>query len=432
MGGTGYEVPAFAVASVDDIFDAGTRRALAHLMPVYLPARRWFLGKNRVIRSTEVIEILSLPHTSAHLLFLQVGYTDGDPEIYLLALSVAMGEKARRILHTMPEYVLARLECEDGNEGVLYTAAQDREFSQLLLNAVARRRKFRGESGELVAAHTRSFRKEWSGGDRGLEPVGLSADQSNSSIVYGDRLILKIFRRLEPGINPDAEMQTFLGEKAGFPNTSVCLGTLEYRQEEREPFTVAVLKNYVRSEENGWTYTIDQLGLFFERALALPPNDSRMRELAAFEAPGSKTATWRAACWWSCSAPISTTYALLGLAHRRVASGTGQPAGHPGIRSRALHRLLPAQPLSRLARASEPLLRAAAGEPRLASRGHAGAKPANRCAGSRKCAAASRCCATTASPATRIRHHGNYHLGEVLYTGRTSSSSTSKATRAAR
>src|SRR5208282_3315056 len=102
---------------------------------------------------------------------------------------------------------------QKGSKGVLYSAVFDPLFCDALLVAIARRRRFRGRSGELVGSHTRAFRAAWGQSHPDLGPAVLKAEQSNTSIAYGNRFILKIYRRVEPGLNPEVEIGTFLTER---------------------------------------------------------------------------------------------------------------------------------------------------------------------------------------------------------------------------
>jgi maltose alpha-D-glucosyltransferase/alpha-amylase len=97
----------------------------------------------------------------------------------------------------------------------------------------------------------------------------MRAEQSNSSVLYGERLVLKVFRRLSEGVNPDLEMGRFLTERAGFPHIPAVAGALEYRVGRREPMTLGILQAFVANEGDAWHFTLDQLEAYYERALAL-------------------------------------------------------------------------------------------------------------------------------------------------------------------
>jgi len=85
---------------------------------------------------------------------------------------------------------------------MLADAMADRGFSLGLLETIARRRRPKGTRGELVARPTRVYRDVRGPKEVSLEPSILKAEQSNTSVVYGDRFILKLFRRLHAGVNP--------------------------------------------------------------------------------------------------------------------------------------------------------------------------------------------------------------------------------------
>ena len=94
-----------------------------------------------------------------------------------------------------------------------------------------------------------------------------TAQQNNSSIVFGDRFILKLFRKLDPGVNPEFESGVFLKEH-GFRHSPVVTGHLEYRREGSEPMYVGILHAYVPNQGDAWNFTLDSLSRFFEQALA--------------------------------------------------------------------------------------------------------------------------------------------------------------------
>ena len=226
-----------------------------------------------------------MPDTSSHLLALNVEYSDGDPEIYLAPISMAVGEKAEAILRDHPNAVLARLEgFGEQVSAVLFAATMDRDFSDALLRAIVRRKRIRGESGELVGAHTREFRQAWTSAKSNLEPTPQQTDQCFTVINYGTDFVLKLYRKLEEGINPGTRgprvpvRANFLqGDTAGsgfarLPEVSsedvvvgqTCVGTLI---------------SHVPNATGGWRYTLDHLGLFFEHALAIPHDDTRIHDL---------------------------------------------------------------------------------------------------------------------------------------------------------
>jgi maltose alpha-D-glucosyltransferase/alpha-amylase len=199
----------------------------------------------------------------------EIRYTEGEPELYALPLTYGAGETAAQELG--PHAAIARLRLtKDGRheDGILFDALWDKGFCLALLEAVARRRHLKGAFGELLASPTQAFRRIRGPAETRLEPAIMKAEQSNTSVVYGDRLVLKMFRRLDQGINPDLEIGRFLTERAAFAHIPPVAGALEYRRGRSEPITVAVLEAFIPNQGDAWRYTLDALGRYFERALA--------------------------------------------------------------------------------------------------------------------------------------------------------------------
>ena len=137
------------------------------------------------------------------------------------------------------------------------------------LDSIRRRRHFPSLSnGELRTSTTPWFRRAMNGAkadELGMQLFG--ADQSNSSAVFGNRIVMKMFRRAQEGVNPDLEIGRYLTE-GGFPHTAPLLGALEYcRGSRTEPRTIGVVYGYVPNEGDAWHYTQDQLSIFYESAL---------------------------------------------------------------------------------------------------------------------------------------------------------------------
>ena len=138
-----------------------------------------------------------------------VGYLEGEPETYVLPLAAASGEHGSRVQKDFPQFILARLKDDDGDM-VLYEPVAESQFQQALLQAIDRRRRFKGTYGELVAVSTASYRNIKLLMKPGISSAIMKGEQSNTSIVFGEWLILKLLRRAEEGESLDLEIGRFL------------------------------------------------------------------------------------------------------------------------------------------------------------------------------------------------------------------------------
>ena len=404
------EAPALAVGgSWTELLDGPARESFEAALPELLRGRRWFGGKARTVRHVDVVEAVPVggegDGAEAWIALVHVDYTEGEAETYALPLAL---ERRRR---PEPEAVLARVESREEGSGVLIDAVWDRAFGRRLLEAMARRRKLRGRELEIAAWTTAGFR------DRGEtippEPALLGVEQSNSSIRYGDRWVLKLFRRLEPGINPDLEIGRFLTEKAGFPHTPPVVGGLEVRPARGEAMTLGVLQGFVENEGDAWTYTLDALRRFYERALTRagePPAAVRAHlvdEVAedlppeVYEVMGTYPATAR----------------LLGRRtaelHLALASETEDPAFAPEPFTALYQRSL-YQSMRSLAGRTFQLLAQRADSLPEAEQQEAAALLGQR----EEVFARFQALIERKIDTLRIRTHGDYHLAQVLYTGK--------------
>ena len=240
-------MPSFTITGeLKNLYKHGEKTTLEGLLLSYIRQRRWFGGKARHIRSSEIQDVFSIPfnNSEANLILIRIEYFEGESEMYLIPITFALDERSDQIIGELPQAVIALLKIkskEKDREGVIYDSLIEPDFHNALLKTMARRRHFKGEKGEIVGSHTRTiFRKLRGSLEETLDPSLLKGEQTNTSVVYGNRFKLKLFRRLEEGISPELEIGCFLTEKEPYPNSPPVAGILEYRLRQRsEPVTLS-------------------------------------------------------------------------------------------------------------------------------------------------------------------------------------------------
>src|SRR5260370_6005771 len=193
-----------------------------------------------MFETAEIVEAFPVPNgsTVAHILLGQVYYTEGVAEIYVLPVAFADGrrEPPGPTSHAIASVRVTGTGSEE--KGILHDAMGDPRFSLGLLDLIARGRRFSGRFGEVIASPTRDFRSLLRTARDFPQPAVVKTEQTNTSVVYGDRFILKLFRRLEPETNPDLELGRFLTEERDFRNIAPLAGALELHRPNGELTTL--------------------------------------------------------------------------------------------------------------------------------------------------------------------------------------------------
>ncbi len=409
------EVPELTVAGpLSQALRAPSRAPLESVLGACLPARRWFGGKAKRLKATRITDAVPVPAEEpvGHALLARTEYVEGEPEVYLVSLAEASGDAAERLLRESAGAVIARAAAPPGAPAtVLYDAMVDRDFCLALLETIARRRRLKGEAGEVVATRTRAFGRP---DDVLPEPRILGAEQSNTSVLYGDRFILKLFRRLDRGTNPDLEIGRFLTERS-FPHIPAVAGALEYLPDKGEPYTLGLLQAFVPNQGDGWRHAQDFLHGYLDEARArtaehpLPPVSTASLVALADERPSELVDHMMA--------PYMETARLLGRRtaelHLVLASGSGDPHFAPEPFSALYQRSL-YQSLRTLTRSTFQLLRQ-----QLSNLPDATRQMARRVLDLEPDVLRRfKSVLDGRITGTRIRCHGDYHLGQVLHTGR--------------
>ncbi|HEX4652270.1 MAG TPA: maltose alpha-D-glucosyltransferase [Granulicella sp.] len=267
------------------------------LLPNYLQRQRWFGAKTRTITTVRVLDSAPFPRNIAKasgsqtseaakpavggantaLVFLELTYDDSSIDTYQLPLAIATGETAAALRESAPNAILATVNSSgSADAAVLYDATANEDFRQYLLTLIETSGDLPTAIGRVHAQKSAAFAE--ARGEGAIPARTGSAEQSNTSILYDARLILKLFRRLQPGENPDTEIGRFLTEVAHFPRIAPFLGDIrlvvQNGTESGEPTTLAMLQGLVQNEGDGWQWTLDEISRYYDSCVTCPlPHD---------------------------------------------------------------------------------------------------------------------------------------------------------------
>ncbi len=268
-----------AVASTADLVAPARAGALLAILPAWIRGRRWFRSRTRKIKIIAIRDVVPVPvgDREAIVVLADITYTEGDPELYLLPFTTISRRDAAAILEASPHAALARIAPDAGrrSESLLIDATLDPAFMTALLEVIGTRRRLRGRVGELAGRPEKAYRSIIGTARKSLTPLPIRGEQSNSSTIFGDRAVLKLYRVTQTGINPDLEVGAMLTRR-GYQHTPPIAGSIEYRPDHGGPMTAVLVNGFVPNQGNLFMYTLEELGGFFERAAADPrPADIR-------------------------------------------------------------------------------------------------------------------------------------------------------------
>jgi trehalose synthase-fused probable maltokinase len=230
--------------------------ALAEQLPEYVLKQRWFGGKARKITSADVVDTLSIPAGggNAYIFVTAVHYDDGADEFYAMPLVRSEGAGAEGLKVPGP----------DGGSMMLADGLKNPAFLTALAELIEKGTAISGAHGDLRGSQTTAYSRLASEPVARLAPKPVGAEQSNTSIIYGNQLILKFFRRIQEGINPDLEIGQFLTEKTSLKSVPPLAGTLEYRGRGGKPMAQGMLQKFVPNQGDAWGFTLKSLANYYD------------------------------------------------------------------------------------------------------------------------------------------------------------------------
>ncbi len=409
---------------IQDLFSGKPRDRLEQeILPGYLRNCRWFGGKGRVVERLRIRDFLEVKESveqpiGGHYNFVIIDtyYNEGLPDAYLIPIEYLQIEKASWIIENKRSSVLSRVTFEKGESGIVFDALSDPEFCKVLLDRIIKKEVTKDAvstiEGKPIDTLSSIVEPNWLASAK-VSLVG--TEQSNTSIVYDDQIIIKILRKVEEGINPEVEIGEVLARHS-FISTPLFLGKVDYVAPAAEPATIGIVQAYIRNQGDCWKLFLSEFQGFIERVITTGKEselsqfttEKPILDLASQEIPdkvvelltplflekvrllGQRTAQFHIALFEETSNPdfkpeplrylsqVAISQAMIGYANRvfRIVSRSGRLEGDA---KREMNILMLNQELV---------------AKRFASIRH------------------------LKIDAVLMRTHGDYHLGQVLYTGK--------------
>ncbi len=234
------------------------------VLPAYLPRCSWFQGVGRTVREYRLAQIVELLPT-AWLILVEVSFQDGQPETYVLPIAHVEGAAETALTAAHPQAMVARIEGGGGLADAIFLPEVRERWLRLHSQPEP---SLRFSPRQILPLDPATMERA-AGDSRVVE-----TDRTNTSIAFGDTLLLKFYRRFDHGPHPEVELLGAL-QRERFPAAPQIYSALAIARPEGSAI-LSSLTGYVANQGDGWTFTLDALSRFFDRAL-----ESRLDPAAA-------------------------------------------------------------------------------------------------------------------------------------------------------
>jgi maltose alpha-D-glucosyltransferase/alpha-amylase len=257
-----------------ELFAGGGHKILCDSLESYLRRQRWFAAKARSLQRVDLIDTFELDASSANpplrLLFVRTIYSEGEADTYVIPVTMLAEEAAAKQLEVHPLSGIMRLDTSaDREELTICEATWSDRLWPNLFDTIANQRQRRGSRGALTGIRTDAFAQIAANSESDLTHAVPAGSHHNTSVAFDERFMLKLFRGVSPGPNPELEIGHALTDREPQPAVAKLAGAIEYRTEGGSQITIAVLHEYVTNSGDARKLTHDELARYFERVQAL-------------------------------------------------------------------------------------------------------------------------------------------------------------------
>ncbi|MEO5329358.1 MAG: maltose alpha-D-glucosyltransferase [Magnetococcus sp. THC-1_WYH] len=245
-----------------------TKEKLQHkVFAPYLASKRWFAAKGHSIDRVTILDQgkVKSPEASWLLTIIEIHCLNLDPQLYFLPLAICWedGTNEEKLQALVP-WTLAKVRQKD-RRGSLYSAFVDDRFCRALVQNIGKNLDLQLSKGRVEFRASKAFYDLADGiNEPLLHPV---LEQSNTAVYFGKRLFLKGYHRLQPGTNPEVEVGHFLTEHVPFAHIVPVAGAVEYRRADGQVLTLGLLQAFVENQGTGWDFSLDYLERFLSEQL---------------------------------------------------------------------------------------------------------------------------------------------------------------------
>ena len=229
------------------------------LLPRFLLRQRWYAAKTEALERVTLVEHAML-QSGRHEWLLAITDTKGPagPARYFVPLVMAFDDDDEERTRAMAALAVCKVR-QQADMGLLADAMADELFCRALVEAIGDKRVLKADGGSVRCTPGAAFASVVGDALSGVAPLRRLTQSSNSVSLLGDRLFLKAYRRLQPGLSPELEMGRYLTDVVAFRHCVPVAGSVEFHASDGTVWTLAVLQGQITNQGDAWLYMVDQL-----------------------------------------------------------------------------------------------------------------------------------------------------------------------------
>lgn len=248
-----------------EVFNNPTQALLEQHLLAYLKNKPWLKSQDATFRNAFITEKIEIPDEKkqVYLTIVKIEDDRGRQDFYTIAL--AFSEDAEKIEKEYPASMIAKLSINKAKpiNGIIFDAFYEPKFAQSLLKYFIQRKSFKGVEGEIINLHTDALTMAESKNFSIEKPIIRHSEKGLIDVIFGEQCFMKIFRHADYGTNPEVEVEELLTQ-AKTPFIAQVLGTINYRSGQKN-YQLGLIQKYIVNQGTAWQYTIDEADRYFER-----------------------------------------------------------------------------------------------------------------------------------------------------------------------
>jgi len=274
----------------DQLFQNKKKDTLeSNIFPSYISKRRWFAGSKKGIESVKINENIAITHKSKNynLLLLEVKYFEGLPEFYFLPVSFAYDIEERELIEFHPNSIICRVQ-QNNKTGILFDPLYSEAFRQYLLEMLMKNKKLDINKSTIQFYVRNNFKNLFRNEFSELKSSKLmESAESHTVILYGNKLVFKIYRHIDYSSSRDVEISRFLSERLKFKQVPEYFGTIEFIRPKSYPSTLGISQKYIPGAITATEYLSDAFQRYYENMTSVGPKGRLPKLKGSLQNPAS-------------------------------------------------------------------------------------------------------------------------------------------------